>query len=374
MLLKNDGALPLTRALRRVAVIGAHADRGVLSGGGSSQVVPTGGIAATEAAPNGFPGALVFDPSSPLEAIRRQAPGASVTYDDGGDLAAAVRSAAAADVALVFADQWTTETADLPDLSLPEPQDKLIEAVARANPRTIVILETGDPVVMPWLDRVAGVLEAWYPGQRGGAAIARVLFGGVDPSGHLPVTFPESERQLPRPKVPGDPGGAPRGPVGRGGSYGPIYAVHYTEGAATGYKWFARRGLQPLFPFGFGLSYTAFGIGGVTATVAGTTMTIGLSVRNLGGRAGAAVPQVYVSRPDESSFPLRLVGWSKVALRPGEERRVGVTVDPRLLARFDTAHDGWRIEPGRYRVSAGFDAVHRANAVDLTVGSATLPP
>ncbi len=374
VLLKNERVLPLARNIGRIALIGAHADRGVLSGGGSSQVVPTGGVAATEAAPNGFPGALVFDPSSPLDAVRQHAPGALVTYDDGGDIAAAVRSATAADVALVFADQWTTETADVPDLSLPEPQNELVGAVARANPRTIVVLETGNPVTMPWLDRVAGVLEAWYPGQKGGTAIARVLFGEVNPSGRLPVTFPRSESQLPRAKVPGDPAGAPRGPVGRGGSYGPIFIADYDEGAAVGYKWFARQGLEPLFPFGFGLSYTSFDMLGLAAAADGTTMTASLVVRNIGDRAGFAVPQVYVSRSGDDSFPTRLVGWSKVDLHPGEERRISVTADPRLLARFDVRRNRWRIEPGRYRVSAGFDAAHPAQSADVAVGPATLPP
>ena len=374
VLLKNDRVLPLPKTIGRIAIIGAHADRGVLSGGGSSQVMPTGGIAATEAAPNGFPGALVFDPSSPLDAVRGQAPGASVTYDDGGDLAAAVRHAATADVALVFAEQWTTETADVPDLALPEPQDKLIEAVARANPRTVVVLETGNPVAMPWLDRVAGVLEAWYPGQRGGTAIARILFGDVDPSGHLPVTFPRSESQLPRPRVPGDPAGAPRGPVGRGGSYGQTYEVDYGEGAAVGYKWFARQGLRPLFPFGFGLSYTGFEMHGLSANADHAAVSASLSVRNVGDRTGSAVPQVYLSRPGDEAFPVRLVGWSKVELKPGEEQRISVTVDPRLLARFDPGRNLWRIEPGSYRLSAGFDSAHRAETVDIAVESATLPP
>ena len=280
----------------------------------------------------------------------------------------------AADVALVFADQWTTETADVPDLSLPEPQDKLIEAVARANARTIVILETGDPVTMPWLDRVAGVLEAWYPGQRGGTAIARILFGEVDPSGHLPLTFPRDENQLPRPKVPGDPAGAPRGPVGRGGSYGQTYAVDYGEGAAVGYKWFARTGAEPLFPFGFGLSYTGFAMTDLQAGLDGAVMSIRVSVRNVGDRAGAAVPQLYLSRPGEISFPVRLVGWSKVDLSPGEQRHVSVSIDPRLLAHFSETEDRWKIEPGLYRVSAGFDAAHLTESTDVAVGAASLAP
>ena len=142
----------------------------------------------------------------------------------------------------------------------------------------------------------------------------------------------------------------------------------------SGYKWFARAGAEPLFPFGFGLSYTGFGLGDLQAGIDGSVMSIGLSVRNVGARAGAAVPQLYLSRPDEVSFPIRLVGWSKVNLSPGEQRHVSVSVDPRLLARFDETEGKWRIEPGRYRVSAGFDAAHLPETTEIAVGAASLPP
>ncbi|HEX4765822.1 MAG TPA: glycoside hydrolase family 3 C-terminal domain-containing protein [Lichenihabitans sp.] len=374
VLLKNDGVLPLPPTLPRIAVIGAHADRGVLAGGGSSQVVPTGGIASSEPAPDGFPATLTFDPSSPLDAIRRHAPGAEVGYADGHDVTAAARLAAGADVAIVFADKWMTETADAPDLALPGGQDGLIAAVARANPRTVVVLETGGPVLMPWLARVRGVLEAWYPGQRGGAAVASILFAQANPSGHLPVTWPAGEAQLPHPTLQGDPNGAPRGPVGRGGRYGRIYAADYSEGAAVGYKWFATRHQAPLFPFGFGLSYTSFGLRDLSAGMKDGRLTVGLTVRNAGGRAGAAVPQAYVERPGDPGFPIRLGGFERVELAPGEERRVTFGVDPRLLARFDEAGHVWRIAPGRVRVTAGFDAVHRGLAAETDVSAASLAP
>ena len=154
-----------------------------------------------------------------------------------------------------------TETADAPDLSLPDGQDRLVEAVARANPRTAVVLETGGPVLMPWIGETAAVLEAWYPGQQGGEAIAEILSGAVNPSGRLPVTFPDSETQLPHPRIQGDPNGAPIGPVGRGGHYGRTFTADYDEGAAVGYKWFLERGERPLFPFGFGLSYADICLG-----------------------------------------------------------------------------------------------------------------
>ena len=256
VLLRNQGLLPLSAETRKLVVIGAHADRGVPSGGGSSQVVPRGGIAFKQ--PIGKNWAMIFDPAAPLEAIRRQFPRAHVDYDDGSIPERAAEAAAGADAVILFVDQWKTETADAPNLALPDGQDRLVEMVARANPRTAVVLETGGPVLMPWLNETAAVLEAWYPGQQGGEAIAEILSGAVNPSGHLPVTFPNSETQLPHPKIQGDPNGAPIGPVGRGGHYGAIFTAVYDEGAAVGYKWFPERGERPLFPFGFGLSYTAF--------------------------------------------------------------------------------------------------------------------
>ena len=207
VLLRNQGLLPLSPATRKILVIGAHADRGAPSGGGSSQVVPRGGIAAKQQI--GENSAMIFDPGSPLEAIRSQFPGARVDFDDGSSPARAAAVAAQADAVILFADQWMTESADAPNLKLPGEQDRLIEAVARANPRTAVVLETGGPVLMPWLDRTAAVLEGWYPGQMGGQAIAELLSGAANPSGRLPVTFPVSEAQLPHPKIEGDPN-APR--------------------------------------------------------------------------------------------------------------------------------------------------------------------
>ncbi|MGH8144482.1 MAG: glycoside hydrolase family 3 C-terminal domain-containing protein, partial [Steroidobacteraceae bacterium] len=194
VLLRNrDEALPLSGSIRRIAVIGGYADAGVLSGGGSSQVQGPGGASVLIPLGGGnsaFNPAMEFQRSVPLAAIRARVPKAEVRYRNGRYISDAVSAAKRADVAIVFATQWMTEGFDVPDLSLPDGQDALITAVAAANPHTIVVLETGGPVLMPWLDRTAAVIEAWYPGARGAQAIAAVLFGDQNPSGRLPVTFP----------------------------------------------------------------------------------------------------------------------------------------------------------------------------------------
>ena len=323
VLLRNQGLLPLPADTRSLVAIGAHADRGVPSGGGSSQVIPRGGIAAKEQI--GENQAMVFDPGSPLEAIRLQFPHARVDFDDGSIPARAAEAAAKADAVILFVDQWMTESADAQSLNLPGEQDKLVEAVTRANPRTVVVLETGGPVLMPWLEKTAAVLEAWYPGQMGGEAIAAILSGAANPSGRLPVTFPVSEDQLPHPKIRGDPSGAPSGPVGRGGHYGAMFTAVYSEGAAIGYKWFFDRGEQPLFPFGFGLSYSTFALSELAANVSGQTVTARATVRNSGKRAGTAIPQFYLTGPNGANILLRLVGWDRVrpqAGRTGTSRRL----------------------------------------------------
>ena len=354
VLLKNEHqALPLPAGLRRVLVVGGRADQGVLSGGGSSQVVPKGAIRA-EGEPKGvFWGKpKLYDPSAPLAALRRALPGTTIDFLDGDDAAAASKAARGADAVIVFAEQWMNESRDAKDLALPRGQDGLIAALAAANARTIVVLETGGPVVMPWLPSVPAVAEAWYPGARGGEAIADVLTGRVDPSGHLPVTFPASEAQLPRPQgtdpdsTTSNPGPALKGPM---------FSVDYDiEGADVGYKWFLRTNRAPLFPFGFGLSYTRFSVDRLKAASRGGGLEVTFDVTNRGARAGTATPQVYL---DGGRFTRRLVGFERVALRPGETRRVAVSVDPRLAARFDVATDAWTIAAGRAIVSVRPDAL-----------------
>jgi beta-glucosidase len=364
VLLKNEGRiLPLARTARSIAVIGGHADVGVLSGGGSSQVYPVGGMAVKGLLPATWPGPVVYYPSSPLRAIRAQAPDAKLVFDDGKDPARAARVAAGADVVVVFATQWIGEANDAQTLALPDRQDALIDAVAGANPRTVVVLETGGPVTMPWLARVPAVLQAWYPGTSGGEAIANVLFGAVNPSGHLPATFPASEQQLPRPKLDGDPNKPEL-----------QFAVDYHEGAAVGYKWFDLKGHKPLFPFGHGLSYTSFAYSGLAGQVKDGRLHLRFKVTNTGNVAGKDVPQVYAS-PLSTRWeaPKRLVAWSKLALQPGESREVEVAVEPRVLAMFDEKSRSWRRPAGKVRLTLAEDAAGTgATSVTVDLPASTL--
>jgi beta-glucosidase len=288
VLLKNQGGLlPLAAGVRRIAVIGGHADIGVLSGGGSSQVIPLGSVSFPP--PKGAPvwgGGMVYHPSSPLKAIRARASRAEVVYADGADPAAAAAAARRADVAIVFATQWASEAMDV-SLTLPDGQDGLISAVASANPRTVVVLETGGPVLAPWMDQVGAVLEAWYPGAEGGEAIADILYGRVNPSGRLPVTFPAGEDQLAHPKLPGAEQAAPEG-VTVSAAQKPFDA-DYDEGSDVGYRRFVRTGARPLAPFGRGLSYTHFRYGGLKVK-GGRTLTVSFTVTNTGSREGIDTP------------------------------------------------------------------------------------
>ena len=179
---------------------------------------------------------------------------------------------------------------------------------------------------------------------------------------------------MPHPKIQGDPNGAPSGPVGRGGHYGAMFTAVYDEGAAVGYKWFFKQAEQPLFPFGFGLSYTSFDLSKLAVNARGPTVTASATVRNSGARAGTATPQFYLSGPDGANILLRLVGWDRVDLKPGEQRQVTVSIDPRLLATFDEGARTWRIKPGAYELTAGFDSQRRLLAETFALQPASLPP
>jgi beta-glucosidase len=234
---------------------------------------------------------------------------------------------------------------------LPWGQDAIIDAVATANPNTIVVLETGNAVSMPWRDKVKAVIQAWYPGQAGGQAIAEVLTGEVNPSGRLPITFPASLAQTPRPELAGiaTPWGTPT-------------TIRYNEGAEVGYRWYAQEGIKPLYAFGHGLSYTTFSYGDLNVN-GGETVTAMLTVTNTGQHEGADVPQVYLTEA-AGDKRMRLLGFDRVVLKPGESKRVTVTADPRLLARFDDSVGRWRIAPGRYRISVGKSAEDLALSAD----------
>ena len=364
VLLKNDGnLLPLGPSVRHIVLIGSHADKGVLSGGGSSQTYPVGINAVPGLQPTSWPGPVVYYPNAPLDAIRRLAPNAQVSFVDGTDPAVAATAARDADVAIVFLNQWASESIDAP-MVLPDNQDQLVEAVARANPRTVAVLETGGPVLMPWAARVPAILEAWYPGTAGGDAIANILTGRVNPSGRLPVTFSASEAQLPRPVRPGT-----------GLKDGDMFSINYDEGATVGYKWFDARKLEPLFPFGHGLSYTQFAYSGLRAAPLPAhrgSVRVSFTVRNTGRVAGMDVPQIYVA-PAAGGWeaPKRLGGFKKLSLAPGEARSVSVDVDPRLLATF--SGNRWRIAAGQYQIMLGASSRDLRQTASVRLPAVTMP-
>jgi len=358
VLLKNDGLLPLDATkVSSIAVIGSHADIGVLSGGGSAQVYPAGGPALIEGKP--CPpcwGPVIWDPSSPLKAISDKAPHGNVQYNDGTNPKQAARLAASSDIAIVFVSQWESEEMDLPSLNLtdvihaqPIDQDALVNAIAAANPNTVIVMENGGPMVMPWLGSVGAVLEAWFPGQRGGEAIAKILFGDINPSGKLPITFPASVNDLPRPVLPKPPESNAQ------------FDVDYTiEGFNAGYKWYDIKGYTPLFPFGYGLSYTTFAISEgelTTESAADASFKASFNIQNTGTRSGAEVAQVYLGLPPNTGEGKRLVGWQKVPLNAGQSQRVTIQVkasdSSHPFSYWDVNSHSWLIASGIYTVYLG---------------------
>ena len=357
VLLKNaNNQLPLNAAtVKSIAIIGSHADTSLLSGGGSAQVDPPGGGASR------FGGPAVWFPTSPMKAIRAKAPKAKVEYNDGADLAAAAALAKGSEIAIVFVNQPTSEGRDLPTLTLPEKQDDLVAAVAAANPHTVVVLETGGAAAMPWIAQVSGAIEVWYPGIRGAEALANILFGEVNPSGKLPVSFAKTDADLPHPQIfgmapPAPPatGAAPAGRGGGGGGGGRggrgAFDIDYTEGLKVGYKWFDAENKTPLFPFGYGLSYTTYAYSGLKAGIDSVTFT----VRNTGKRAGAEIVEVYAGLPAAAQEPpKRLVAWDKVPLGPGESKTVTLAIEPKFLSIFNEQKDDWELLSGEYKFFVG---------------------
>jgi beta-glucosidase len=355
VLLKNDGGqLPLDAAkLQSIAIIGAHADVGMISGGGSAQVDPPGGNAALPPGKGNTTWQMhVWFPTSPLKSIRAKAQNAKVQFDPGANLNAAEALAKSSDVAIVFAHQWESEGMDLPNLSLPDDQDRLIARVAAANPHTIVVLETGSPVTMPWVSQVSGILEAWYGGSRGAEAVANILFGDVNPSAKLPMTFPISEADLPHPKLitPPQPLSGDWRKIAAGL---PAFQVHYDEGMKVGYKWYDSEHKPVLFPFGYGLSYTTYAYSNLKVAP-GDPVRVSFTVANTGQRAGAEIAEIYASLPPATGEPpKRLVGWSKLQLRPGEKQDVEVEIDPLFLSIFNVQKKGWERAAGDYGFMVG---------------------
>ena len=245
-----------------------------------------------------------------------------------------------------------SESMDLPNLSLPDNQDALIAAVAAANPKTIVVLESGTAVTMPWIDKVSGVLEAWYGGSKGADAVANVLFGDVNPSAKLPMTFPLSVNDLPHTTVVQPPVRG-RGPESGAVLTSPTFDVHYDEGLKVGYKWYDAEKKPVLFPFGYGLSYTNYSYSKLKVTP-GDQTTVTFAVKNTGKRAGQEIAQLYAALPSGSGEPpKRLVGWTKIQLGPGESKDVTLTIPAMYISIYDEASKGWKLLPGSYTFMAG---------------------
>ncbi|CAB3792814.1 glycoside hydrolase family 3 C-terminal domain-containing protein [Pararobbsia alpina] len=355
VLLKNDApanstqaVLPLSAAgLSSIVVIGGHADAGVLSGGGAGGVRPYDGNAVDDCVSIVPFGCATWYKSSPLFAIVAKAPNATVSYLDGRNLTAAAKAAANADVTIVFATQAQSETRDLASLSLPDfradpgnqryDQNELIGVVALKSKRTVVVLENGSPVLMPWIANVHAVLETWYPGIQGGQAIADLLFGDVNPSGKLPISFPMRDADLPQPEI-----------------SKVDFNVKYSEGLLMGYRWYDAKLIEPLFPFGHGLSYTTFSYSAMQSNASPEgDVTVSFSVTNTGRRAGAEVAQVYAKLPAGlGEPPKRLVGWKKVMLGAGETQQVSITIPSQRLATWDTEHHAWKVNAGSYTLLA----------------------
>ena len=347
VLLKNSRQLlPLRDKLKSIAMIGSHADTGVLSGGGSSQVYPPNGVAYMEKTKKH--GVMVYHASSPMKALAALTK-AELKYNDGSDIKSAVKLAKQSDAVIVFASQWNAEGFDH-NLQLDGNQDELIAALAKTNANVIVVLETGGPVLMPWLNKVPTVLQAWFPGSNGGEAIARVLTGAVNPAGHLPMTYPLSISQLARKTIDGDPDNRLARPE-----------VNYNiDGATIGYKWYERNHFTPLFPFGYGLSYTTFAQSLSGTDVHDNSITAHVVLKNTGKRDGKALAQIYVAPLDEAvskqwEGSQRLAGFKKVDLKAGSSTDVSIGIDPRLLAIFDMPSKRWVINEGDYEVRLSTD-------------------
>jgi beta-glucosidase len=348
VLLQNkNNLLPLDRnAIHSVAIIGEKADFGMISGGGSAQVDAPGPPAGWQA--------HVWFPTSPLKAVKVKLPNAEVKFDSGADPSAAAALAKQSDVAIVFVHQWESEGMDLPNLSLPNNQDALIQQVAAANPKTIVVVESGTAITMPWIDNVGGVLEAWYAGSKGADAVANILFGDVNPSAKLPMTFPKSVDDLPHPKLAVPPPGGMGDEVSRKPELAKAtFSVNYDEGVKVGYKWYDAEKKPVLFAFGHGLSYTTYAYSDLKVTP-GPQTTVSFTVKNAGSRAGDEIAQVYAGLPAEAQEPpKRLVGWSKIHLGPGESKEVSVTVPQKYLSIFDEAGNAWKLFRGGYTFMVG---------------------
>lgn len=353
LLQDKDGVLPISGTGKRIAVIGLDAGVGatlVSQGGGSQRT-------------------LVLDPVTPLSAIAARAAksGDSVVYDSGASPALAAAAARTASVAIVYAGYPESEGNDLPNLgytngvcelecvTLPSNANAVISAVAAANPHTVVILNTGGPALMPWLGQVQGVLEAWYPGEEDGTAAAAILFGDVDPSGKLPVTFPTSLAQTPTQTAAQYPG------INK--------VMTYSEDLLIGYRWYNAKDLTPLFPFGYGLSYTNFEFSGLSLDPSPGGVRVAATLSNTGLRTGADVVQVYVSDPASTGEPpQQLEAYAKKSVAPGGSVNVSFTLAPHAFSYWDTADSQWTEAPGCYTIRVGDSSANEPLVGTIALG------
>ncbi|WP_165400076.1 glycoside hydrolase family 3 C-terminal domain-containing protein [Motilibacter rhizosphaerae] len=388
VLLKNDGRnLPLTVHGKTIAVIGATASN-----------TPTNGISAESVCSSPLFGLSVAplavdcpNPSAPLDAIKARAAkdGNTVVFNDGSDIASAAKVAAAADVVIAFGYNRTGESFDLDTINLFDHGDELIKAVSAANPHTTVVLETGSAVLTPWADSVPSILEAWWPGEAGGDAIAALLFGDVNPSGKLPITFPKAEADLPTGTAPNAqyPGVFSDGSTTRPAGSKEIRQVNYTEGLQLGYKWYDQQNITPQFEFGRGLSYSTFNYSGLKLNTTydpasgAPRTTVSFNVKNTSKIAGSEVPQIYLTFPTAAAEPgKRLVGFDRIDLAPGERRTVSVVVDAAApnhpYSIWDTSSNGWKTVPGDYVVAVGSSSrdLRLTGTVGVDAPTATVPP
>lgn len=343
VLLKNQNLLPIdAEKVNRIAIIGESSNR-FISGGGSSMVNP-------------------YDLQTPRQAItdRSNAAGINITYHNGKDPLAAANIAATADIVLVFVSSNSTEGMDRNCLALTcseerargEDPDGLIKTVAEANPNTAVILQTGSVVLTPWRHDIAALLQAWFPGQHGGPALAAILFGDINPSGKLPLTFPEYAADTLYADNPARyPGVFEKGPKGS------LFHVDYDEGVMTGYRWFDSQEKNVAYPFGFGLSYTNFSYSDITVSGEFPDLTMTATVTNIGQRPGTEVIQLYASLPHVSATerqPSRqLKDFVRVSLNPGQSSTAKFSLNARSLSYWDEAKDQWDLAPGCYRLYVG---------------------
>ena len=371
VLLKNDGLLPLDVADgETIALIGPTVSNTPTDGISASSVCS---MAWVFGSPNTMNCEDLVAPDTAFTERAAEA-GASVVVDDGADPAVAAATAAAADVAIVFGYYTSGEFSDIPSLALADGGDDLIAAVAAANPKTVVVLETGSATDMPWLDQVDGVLQAWYPGEQQGPALASLLWGDTNPSGKLPMTFPKSLADTPT----ATPEQYPGVEVIDG-----ITQVEYTEGLQIGHKWYDEQNIEPLFEFGHGLSYTSFAYSDLelSTTVADgeVVTTASFTVTNTGEVAGTEVPQVYLTLPDAAGEPgKRLVDYQRVTLEPGASETVDAVIDsastdrPYSIWNVDT--DAWQLVNGDYSVSVGSSSRDLPLAGDVVVDAAGVAP